>query len=388
MLKQKVFRLPPTVIFGCKSADKVGEESQKIGGRKALIVTDEILAKLGTLEPIKQSLKKEKIEYAVFDKIFTEPTVEFVRKGVAFYRDNRCDFIITVGGGSAIDTAKAISVMLTNSEPIAKYKGLDKIPLKGVSLIAVPTTAGTGSEVTMFTIINEAVTNEKMLIGSPHVMPQVALVDPLLTVSMPRELTSATGVDALCHAIEAYVSLKAHPLSDMFALSAIEFLSGYLRKAWANGENLEAREKMMLGALNAGIAFNNASVTLVHGMSRPIGAWFHVPHGVSNAVLLDTVMEFSLMGCPERFARVAKAMGVNAAGLTDMEAAQLGVRAVRQLIKDIKIPSMEDLGVEKHRFEKVTWEMAEAAIASGSPGNNPRQVTKEEIVELYLLAYK
>ncbi len=277
--------------------------------------------------------------------------------------------------------------MLTNTGSITGYMGLDKVPVAGVPLVAVPTTAGTGSEVSMYTIITDTATSVKMLIGSPHVMPRVAIADPLMTVTMPRGLTAATGVDALCHAIEAYASVKAYPLSDIFALSAIELLSGNLRQAWSNGNNLEAREKVMLGALYAGVAFNNASVTLVHGMSRPIGAWFHVPHGVSNAVLLTAVMEFSLIGCPDRFARIAGAVGENTGGLTDLEAAQRGVLAVRRLIKDIQIPSMQELGVEKQKLEEVAGAMADAAIASGSPGNNPRQVTREEIIELYRIAY-
>jgi alcohol dehydrogenase class IV len=265
--------------------------------------------------------------------------------------------------------------------------GLDKVKNKGVPLVAVPTTSGTGSEVTIFTIITDTSTDVKMLIGGGLLMPQVAIADPLMTVSMPRALTAATGMDALCHAIEAYVSLKAHPLSDIFALSAIELLADNLRLAWANGNNLEAREKVMIGALKAGVAFTNSSVTLVHGMSRPIGANFHVPHGMSNAVLLTTVMEFSLIANPARFARVGEAMGLDACELSEMEAAKMGVEAVRSLVKDIQIPSMKDVGLEEAKLIEKAPKMAEAAIASGSPGNNPRQVTKEDIIELYSIAY-
>lgn len=317
----------------------------------------------------------------------TEPTVDYVREGLKSFKDNGCDVLVAVGGGSPIDTAKAIAIMGTNPGSIEDYKGLGKVVKEGVPLIAIPTTAGTGSEVTQFTIITDTKTSVRMLIGSPFIMPKVAIVDPLLTLSCPRGLTAAVGIDSLTHAIEAYVSGKAQPMSDIFCLSAIELISGNLRQAWANGNNVEAREKTMLGALQAGIAFSNASVALVHGMSRPIGAYFHVAHGASNAALLGVVTEFSLIGNPARYAHIAKAMGENVTGLTDLGAAQLAAKAIKTLIKDIQIPSLRGLGVEKEKLEQLAPKMAEDAIASGSPGNNPRQATKEEIIELYRIAY-
>jgi alcohol dehydrogenase class IV len=227
-----------------------------------------------------------------------------------------------------------------------------------------------------------------MLIGSPFIMPEIAIVDPMLTVSCPRGLTAAVGIDALVHAIEAYVSIRPQPMSDIFCLSAIELISSNLRQAWANGNNIEAREKTMLGALQADIAFSNSSVALVHGMSRPIGAYFHVPHGAANAALLAVVMEFSLIGNPSRYAHIAKAMGEDISGLSYLKAAELGVKAVKMLIRDIQIPSLRGLGVDKTRLDQLAPKMAEVAIASGSPGNNPRQATKEEIIELYHSAYE
>jgi alcohol dehydrogenase class IV len=387
MLPARTFMIPPILITGSGSSEKVGEESKKLGVKKGLIVTDEVLSKLGMLDGVKKSLSESKIQFAIYDKISTEPTVDYVKEGLKTYQANGCDFLIATGGGSAIDTAKAISVMVTNPGSIENYKGLNKIPGKGVPLIAIPTTGGTGSEVTVFTIITDTKTDVKMLIGSPYIMPRVAIVDPLLTLSCPRGLTAAVGIDALTHAIEAYVSVKAQPMSDIFCLSAIELISGNLRQAWANGNNVEAREKTMLGALQAGIAFSNASVALVHGMSRPIGAYFHVAHGASNAALLGVVAEFSLIGNPTRYAHIARAMGENITGLNDLEAAQLAAKAIKQLIKDIKIPSLKALGVEKEKLDQLAPRMAEDAIASGSPGNNPRQATKDEIVELYKIAY-
>ena len=388
MLPTREFRIPRRVVIGSGSSAQVGEECQKLGVEKSLIVTDPVMVKLGILEGIKKALEQNKVQFAIYDGVATEPTTDYVEEGLRLYKENKCDFVLAVGGGSPIDTAKAISIMVTNPGSLQNYIGLGKVPKKGVPVVAIPTTAGTGSEVTVFTIITNTRTDVKMLIGSPFVMPEVAIVDPLLTISCPRGLTAAVGIDALTHAIEAYVSLKAQPMSDIFCLSAIELISGNLRQAWANGSNVEAREKTMLGALQAGMAFSNSSVALVHGMSRPIGAYFHVPHGVSNATLLGVVMEFSLIGNPTRYAHIAEAMGEDINGLTDLAAAELGAKAVKRLLRDIKIPSLLELGLDRAKLDKLAPKMTEAAIASGSPGNNPRQATKEEVIELYKLAYQ
>ncbi|MBM4340261.1 MAG: iron-containing alcohol dehydrogenase [Deltaproteobacteria bacterium] len=387
MLPTRTFLIPSVLVTGSGSSEKVGEESKRLGGRKALIVTDQVMVKLGVVEGTKKALGQHQVPFIIYDAVATEPTVDYVKEGLKIFKESGCDFLVAVGGGSPIDTAKAIAIMATNPGSIEEFKGLGKVPKEGAPLIAIPTTAGTGSEVTQFTIITDTQTSVKMLIGSPFIMPRVALVDPLLTLSCPRGLTAAVGIDSLTHAIEAYVSLKAQPMSDIFCLSAIELISGNLRQAWANGNNIEAREKTMLGALQAGIAFSNASVALVHGMSRPIGAYFHVAHGASNAALLGTVTEFSLIGNPGRYAQIARAMGENVGGLSDLEGAQLAAKAIKSLIKDIKIPSLKDLGVDRAKLEQLAHKMAEDAIASGSPGNNPRQATKEEIVELYKIAY-
>ncbi|MDP6043181.1 MAG: iron-containing alcohol dehydrogenase [Dehalococcoidales bacterium] len=383
----RTFHLPQVLITGLGASAQVGEEIGKLKGHKGLMVTDQVLVKLGALDGIKQALQKSGVAFAIFDSIFTEPAVDFVAEGLKAYRENRCDFLLAFGGGSAIDTAKAIAVMVTNSGSITDYQGMGKIPQKGASLIAVPTTAGTGSEVSPMAIITDTKRDVKMLIGSPFLTPDVAIVDPLLTLSMPRSLTAATGMDALTHAIEAYVSVKAQPMSDIFCLSAIEHIAGNLKQAWTEGSNIEAREKTMLGALQAGIAFSNSSVALVHGMARPIGAYFHVPHGASNAALLGVVTEFSLSGNLVRYARIAQAMGVDASGRDDMEAARQGMVAVQKLIKDIKVSSLRELGVDGEKLVELAPRMAEDALASGSPANNPRPVTKEEIIELYKLAH-
>jgi len=387
MLAVREFRVPSLILTGSGASQQVGEQCSKRGLQKGLIVTDKTIRSSGIVPQIEQALSQSGIAYSIYDGVATEPVIEFVEEGLEMYREEGCDFVLAVGGGSSIDTAKAIAVMTTNEGSISDYKGIGNIVEKGAPLVAVPTTAGTGSEVTVYTIITDAATDVKMLIGSPFVMPDMAIVDPLLTVSSPPGVTAATGIDALVHAIEAYVSVKAQPMSDIFALSAIELISGNLRQAWANGEDMDAREKTMLGALEAGIAFSNSSVALVHGMSRPIGAYFHLAHGVSNAVLLVAVMEFSLPGNAQRYADIAQALGENTDGLTDLQAAELAVRTVRKLVSDVNIPPLRELIEDEEEFYRLAPQMAEDAIDSGSPGNNPRQATKEQIIELYKLAY-
>ena len=387
MLPVAEFKVPPLIVTGSGASEQVGEQCSKRGLRKALIVTDQTMRQLGVVDKIQQALSNSGIQHSVYDGVSTEPVVEFIEEGLEVYERDGCDFVLAIGGGSPIDTAKAIAVMVTNEGSIRDYRGIGKIPQNGPPVVAIPTTAGTGSEATFVTIITDTQTDVKMLIGSPFLVPDIAIVDPLLTLSCPPGVTAATGIDALVHAIEAYVSIKAQPLSDIFALSAIELISSSLRQAWSDGSNLAAREQTMLGALQAGIAFSNSSVALVHGMSRPIGAYFHRAHGVSNAALLLVVMRFSVTGNEKRFTRVAAAMGENVQGLTDIEAADAGVQAVRRLVADVEIPPLHQLIEDEDRFHRVTPQMAEDAIDSGSPGNNPRQATKEEIIELYRMAY-
>jgi alcohol dehydrogenase class IV len=296
--------------------------------------------------------------------------------------------VVALGGGSPIDAAKAIAAMATNPVKVSEFMGLNKIAKPAAPIIAIPTTAGTGSEVTRFTIITDTARDVKMLIVSDYLMPQAAIVDPLLTLSMPGWVAASTAVDALTHAIESYISRKAQPLTEILSLEAIRLIGAYLRRAWANPEDLEAKNYVMLGSTVAGMAFSNSSVAMVHGMSRPIGACFHVPHGLSNAILLPLVMEFSRVAAPEKFADIAEAMGANIEGLTEMEAAHAAVEAVRQLCEDIRIPRAVELKLKQEDFMRMAPKMAEDALASGSPGNNPRRPTKEEIIEVYAELFK
>jgi len=386
MAETRLFRMPVS-IFGRGSSENVGAELKVLGAGKVFIVTDETLFKLGTLTKIISSLEAERLGFEVYDRLPTEPTIDFVSEGTRLFKESGCNIILAVGGGTPIDTAKAISVMATNRGSIEDYMGANKVESPGTPLVAIPATAGTGSEVTIFTVITNVKTNVKMMIASPYLMPRLAVIDPLLTVTMPRGLTAATGLDALTHAIEAYVSRKAQPMTDLLALSAIRLLAQNLPRAWSDGKNLEAREQTMLGSYQAGLAFGNSSVALVHGMSRPIGAYFHVPHGVSNAALLGQVMEFSLTGNSKRYAEIAAAMGENVAGLGDAEAAQVGTDAVKRLISQLEIPRLRELGIDRKKLDEVMPEMIEAAIASGSPANNPRIASKEEMAEIYNQAF-
>jgi len=380
------FKAPSVIVNGPGAAKEVGSFAKGIG-KKALIVTDSNLEKLGLLNDVKNSLGAAGIPFAIYNKVISEPTMDYTDEGLKIYQKARADFLVAVGGGSPIDAAKAIAALANNPGKMSDFAGPNKIPRPGAPLIAIPTTAGTGSEVTQFTIITDTTRDVKMLIASPHIIPRVALVDPLMTLTMPQGITAATGLDALTHAIEAYISAKAQPITDTLALQAIRVIAGNLRQAWSNGENIEARTNVLIGALQAGMAFSNSSVALVHGMARPIGAYFHVPHGVSNAALLPMVIEFSIPGNPKRYAEIAGAMGELTEGLSILDAAYLAADAAERLNMDLKVPTLRELGVEEKKFNAVVEKMAADAIASGSPGNNPRKATQEEIVELYRKAF-
>ena len=386
MMQTFQFKAPSVIVNGPGAAKEVGSFAKGLG-KKALIVTDNLLEKIGLLDEIKKALEVAGIPFTTYDKVVTEPTMDYTGEGLKIYREVKADFLIAVGGGSPIDTAKGISALATNPGKMSDFEGANKIPNPGAPLIAIPTTAGTGSEVTQFTIITDTTRDVKMLIASPSVMPRVALVDPMMTLLVPQGITAGTGLDALTHAIEAYVSVKAQPITDALALHAIRLISGNLRQAWCNGNNIEARTNMMTGALEAGLAFSNASVALVHGMARPIGAYFHVSHGISNAALLPTVIEFSIPGNPKRYVDIAEAMGEVTERLSIIDGAYLAAKAVKRLNDDLKIPTLRGLGVDEKKFHSIVSQMAADAIASGSPGNNPRKATTEEIVELYRKAF-
>lgn len=387
MLKAVELRMPQALLQGPGSLGLLGKEVRRHGISKPLLVTDEIMVKAGYAAQVEKILSDAGASCVIFDKIGGEPRDIDVEAGLAVYRDNECDSLVALGGGSPIDTAKAIGIVATNGGAITDYMGADKVAKPLPPLFAIATTSGTGSEVTKVTIIADTVNDVKMLISSPFITPAAAVADPVLTLSVPPAVTAATGLDAFCHAVEAYVSKREQSTTDILALEAIRLISENLRQAWCDGENLEARANMMQAATWAGIAFTNSSVTLIHGMSRPIGAVFHIAHGISNAVLLPVWAEFTYLAKPKKFARVAEAMGENICGLSDLDAAQKAVEAIKRLCSDVAIPGIRELVKDKDEFEKHLEKMAHDAVVSGSPANNPRFVTEPMIVELYKKAY-
>jgi Alcohol dehydrogenase, class IV len=373
--------VPRKIVTGSQALADAGKFFKELGS-KALIVTDNVMVDIGNIAKLTNILDSNDMEYAIYSGVNGEPSVEMVDEGGKVYKDNGCDCLIGVGGGSPIDAAKAIGAMINNPGNIVNYMGREICnPLP--PLAAVPTTAGTGSEATPFTIITDNKNNVKMLLKGAVLLPVLAVIDPDLSASSPSKVTAATGIDALTHAIEAYTSRKAQLLTDNFALSACKRIFIYLRRAYQNGGDIEARTQMAIAALEAGIAFANASVTIVHGMSRPIGALFHVPHGVSNAMLLVTCLNYAKEGASDRFADIAKTVGLCNQDVNSEEAVDALVKEVQRLCLDINIPTLRQFGINKEKFISLTDKMATDALNSGSPANTLRQPSKEDIICLY-----
>ena len=375
--------LPRIMQVGKNARSHLPEILNSLGAKRPLIITDKMMVSLGYIDQIQNLLKAENIESDYFDETIPEPTSASIEAGVNHVKTHQYDAIIAVGGGSPIDSAKAISILSKFGGEIRDYKFPRQVNEIGLPIIAIPTTAGTGSECTRFTIITDDKTSEKMLCAGLGFLPIAAIIDYELTMSLPARTTADTGIDALTHAIEAYVSKKASPYSDAQAIAAMKLIGPNLQIAYHEPGNESAREKMMLGSTFAGVAFSNASVALVHGMSRPIGAFFHVPHGLSNAMLLPMITEFSIQAAPERYADCAKAMGVAHIDDSNEVANQKLVQALAEINKDLKVPTLAEFGVDRKYFDEVVQTMAEQAIASGSPSNNPITPTIAEMISLY-----
>ena len=389
-LREYQFRLPRNITFGLGASEKVGERAREYGAKRALIVTDRAFKSLGMIETISRTLSRDGIQPVVYDGVITEPTTDQVEEGLGVYRESGCDLVIGLGGGSCIDAAKAVAVLATNGGRIQDYEGRDKVKKPRAPLIAVPTTAGTGSEVTWSTVIKDNQRKVKFIVYSPKIVADEAIEDPLLTLSMPPSITASSGMDALTHAIEGYICLREAnlgygppPLIHYLAVPAVELIGQNLRQAWANGKNVEARGNMMLGQLLAALTFGNSGTALAHGMARPLGAYFNVPHGLANAIVLPHVMEFTWVAVPDKFSRIARAMGEETANLSSFQAAQKAVEAVKKLCADIQVPRLRDLGVTEEEFRNAVVQMARDGIASGTPQVNPRPPTENEVVELF-----
>lgn len=375
------FIMPKQIISG-ENALQQSKEVIRTLGTKALVVSGKVMNRIGNVRIVTNLLDEIGIGWTVYDDITGEPDDVMIDGGVEAYKANGCDFLIAIGGGSPMDSMKAIGALITNPGKIADYMGKEITnPLP--PMVAIPTTAGTGSEATQFTIITDTKTSIKMLLKGTVLIPDVVIVDASFTVSSPKSVTNATGLDALTHAVEGYTSKKASPLTDVYAVDAVKRIFQYLPRAYGNGEDMEAREEMILAALEAGVVINNSSVTLVHGMSRPIGANFHVPHGLSNAMLLKVCLTFALDGTYERFADLGRAIGAATEEDNDETAAKAFLDAIIQLCETLEVPTLAEYGVDKEAFCEVMDKMADDAIASGSPGNTRKTTTKADVIKMY-----
>ena len=375
--------LPRLMRIGAGASALLPEVLGQLGLSRPFVVTDPFLAGSGRVETLVAGLREAGLTAAVFSETVPDPTVASVEAALAALKAGEHDCIVGFGGGSPMDTAKAVAVLARFGGPMRAFKAPHLQDEAGLPIIAIPTTAGTGSEATRFTIVTDEATDEKMLCIGLAYLPVAALVDYELTLTKPRRLTADTGIDALTHAIEAYVSKRANPFSDGLALSAMRLIAPNLRRVWADAGDRKAREAMMIGATQAGIAFSNSSVALVHGMSRPIGAHFHVAHGLSNAMLLPAVTAFSAPAATARYADCARAMGVAAEGDADGLAVEQLIAALRALNADLEVPCPRAYGIDPGRWTDLLPTMARQALASGSPANNPVEPTAEEIEALY-----
>jgi alcohol dehydrogenase class IV len=353
-------------------------------GSRAIVVSDPGIAKAGILDRVLSALDQAGVTAEPYPSVEPNPSVETVDAAHDLFRRTRSAFVLGVGGGSAMDVAKVVAVLAAHGGGVRDYEGMGKVPGPGVPCVAVPTTAGTGSEVTIFSVITDRQRKFKMTVGSPHTVPQVALCDPELTLSMPPALTAATGMDALTHAIESFVNTVHNPIAAALALDAIRLIGRSLRTAYSNGKDLRARTEMLLASTMAAMAFARTRLGNVHAMSHPLGAHFDVPHGVANAVLLPPVMAWNMIACYDTYPQIAAALGEPAAGLSPREAAEAAVEAVRRLARDVQIPErLRDLGVTREGIPAMT----EDAMKSGNVLVNPRATSAADIAALFEAAY-
>lgn len=378
------FRGATRYTFGCGSLARLGSEAAKFG-KKALLVLDPGVSAAGLEDKIVAALTSTGVGCSLFQDFVAEPEPESADAAAAQAKKEGCNLVVGVGGGSAMDLAKAAAALTANEGKARKYIGVDLLPNKGLPTIMVPTTAGTGAEVTWTAVFTMRKDKAKGGINSPHLYPDLALLDPELTLTVPAEMTAATGMDALCHAIESYTSVKANPMSDMAAAEAIALIGESLVRAWADGRNIEARENMMLGSLLAGLGLANAGVTAVHALSYPLGAVYGIPHGLANAILLPHVMNFNCVGNPDKFAMIAELLGEELEGMSTREAALTAGPAVMEMMSDMEMPEgLADLDIPEDALEM----LADKAMGLQRVlDNNPRTISKEDAMFIYEEAY-
>lgn len=379
------FVIPNHTVVGTNVLGEAAPLLKKMGN-KAFIVTGRHVAVSDMMKQLTALLDENGIDCVIFDGITGEPTDTMIENGVEMLKSSGCDFIIGIGGGSPLDSAKAIAAMAVNEGSIADYNGKE-ITGEILPLAAIPTTAGTGSEATKFTVITDSEKGIKMLLKGDVLVPKLAIVDSSFTVGAPKSVTSATGLDALTHAVEAYTSRKAFSMTDTFAVSAVKRIMKYLPIAYREPDNSLAREQMSIAALEAGICINNSSVTIVHGMSRPIGALFHVPHGMSNAMLLKECLSFAVSGAYEKFANLGIETGVASDSDSDETAAEKFIDSLQNICDVCEIPTLEQYGIDRDEYYSKISKMATDAVASGSPANTVKEVTVDDCIEIYKKLY-
>ena len=378
--------LNETSYFGAGSRKVIAEEVAKRGYKKALIVTDKDLIKFGVADQVIVVLKDANIPYEIFDEVKPNPTVKNVKAGIAAFQAAGADFMIAIGGGSSMDTSKAIGIIINNPEfsDVVSLEGVANTKKKSVPVIALPTTAGTAAEVTINYVITDEENVKKMVCVDPNDIPTLAIIDPELMLSMPRGLTASTGMDALTHAIEGLITLGAWEMSDMFETKAIEMIAKWLPKAVENPSDIEARDGMATAQYIAGMAFSNVGLGLVHGMAHPLGAYYDIPHGVANALLLPFVMEYNKEAAKAKYRTIAEAMGVDTSSMSDDEAADAAVKAVKDLAIRVRIPQhLSEIGVPESGLPT----LAQAAFNDVCTPGNPRQTNVEEILAIYKKAF-
>ncbi|EJC6734722.1 L-threonine dehydrogenase [Vibrio vulnificus] len=374
------FFIPTVNLMGAGCLKDAADSIKAQGFTKGLIVTDKILNQIGVVKQVQNLLSERGVSAVVFDGTQPNPTISNVNAGLELLKQNDCDFVISLGGGSPHDCAKGIALVASNGGAIADYEGVDKSAKPMLPLIAINTTAGTASEMTRFCIITDEARHIKMAIVDKHTTPLISVNDPELMLAKPASLTAATGMDALTHAVEAYVSIAATPITDAVAIKAIELIQAHLRTAVAHGEDIEAREQMAYAQFMAGMAFNNASLGYVHAMAHQLGGFYDLPHGVCNAILLPHVQRYNAQVCPERLRDVAKAMGVNVEGMSAEQGADAAIEAIVQLAKDVGIPTgIRELGA---KLEDIPT-LADNALKDACGFTNPKQATHEEISAIF-----
>ncbi|MBV7491459.1 iron-containing alcohol dehydrogenase [Pseudomonas sp. QLc11A] len=377
------FKIANKLITGPAAIEQLATELNRLNVKNPLIVTDAVLVQSGTVDLALAQLGGRC--YGIFDQVKPEPEIAIVEDCTRTYREGSHDGLIAVGGGSAIDIAKGVAAFAGHEGPLAELFGVDQVKRKGPVLIAIPTTAGTGSEVTNVAIFSDKQAKLKKGIVSDYLLPDVALVSPIMTLTCPRSVTAASGVDALVHAVESYLSVNASPITDAIALGAIKLIAKALPKTYANPSNLQAREDMATASLMAGMAFGNAGVGAVHALAYPLGGRFNIAHGVSNALLLPYVMEWNKMACVERFRDIAEAMGVRVADLNDKDAADQAVKAMADLCAAVDIPiGMRSFNVPEDAIPAMA---EEASKIDRLMRNNPRKLTATDIEKIYRAAY-